>query len=167
MASILNVDKIRANGSTTDGLTIDSSGRITTPARPAFFASLTTTTAFSSIVNGVDLTQYLTTIDYNIGSHYSAANGFVAPIDGIYHFTCGFYYYNASTGELQVFKNGTIWQRLSNSLLGANRNPFSAQASFTMQLSATDAIKLTFSSAVDASMYNGYRNTFFSGFLVG
>ena len=28
MASILNVDKVRATGSTTDGLTIDSSGRV-------------------------------------------------------------------------------------------------------------------------------------------
>ena len=38
MASILNVDKIRAAGSTTDGLTIDSSGRVFKPATPAFHA---------------------------------------------------------------------------------------------------------------------------------
>ena len=38
MASILNVDKIRAAGSTTDGLTIDSSGRVTQPTKPIFMA---------------------------------------------------------------------------------------------------------------------------------
>ena len=38
MASILNVDKIRANGSTTDALTIDSSGRVLRPVIPAFHA---------------------------------------------------------------------------------------------------------------------------------
>ena len=167
MTSILKVSEIQDPTNSNTALSIDSSGRILMPARPAFFASLTLTTAFSSISSGVDLTQYLTTIDYNIGNHYSAANGFVAPIDGIYHFTCGFYYYSASNGELQVFKNGTVWQRLSNSALGANRNPFSAQASFTMQLVVNDAIKMTFASGTNASMYNGHRNTFFSGFLVG
>ena len=35
MASILNVDKVRATGSTTDALTIDSSGRVKQPALPA------------------------------------------------------------------------------------------------------------------------------------
>lgn len=144
-----------------------SGKHVVMPEKPAFFASLAATQSFSSITGGVDLTQYLTSIDFNIGNHYSAANGFVAPIDGVYHFSCGFYYYNASDGELRVFKNGAIYQRLSNSLLGANRNPFSAQASFTMQLVADDAIKMNFSSATNASMYNGYRNTFFSGFLVG
>jgi hypothetical protein len=165
--STLYVDNIYSKTGTSQALTIDSSGRVTTPARPAFCAVLTATTAFSSISSGVDLTQYLTTIDYNIGNHYSAANGFVAPIDGIYHFTCGFYYYSAADGELRVFKNGAIYQRLSNSALGANRNPFSAQASFTMQLSVNDAVKMNFQSFTNASMYDGNRNTFFSGFLVG
>ena len=166
MPSVLKVNEVQ-NIQNLTAMEIDSSGRITTPARPAFFACLAATTAFSSISSGVDLTQYLTSIDFNIGNHYSAANGFVAPIDGIYHFSCGYYYYNASNGELTVHKNGTAHQRLSNSLLGANRNPFSAQASFTMQLAENDAIKMNFSSATNASMYNGYRNTFFSGFLVG
>ena len=166
MSSTIKVDNIQ-NAAGISAMNIDSGGRVLTPARPAFFASLTTTTAFSSISNGVDLTQYLTTIDYNIGNHYSAAKGFVVPIDGIYHFTCGFYYYFASDGELKVYKNNLLWQRLSNSALGANRNPFSAQASFTMQLVANDAIKMSFSSGTNASMFNGNRNTFFSGFLVG
>lgn len=163
----LNVGTIKESTGTTTAMTIDSDGHILTPQRPAFFASLALTTPFTSISGGIDLTQYLTSIDYNIGNHYSAADGFVAPIDGIYHFSCGFYYYSAADGELQAFKNGTVWQRLSNSSLGANRNPFSAQASFTMQLVADDEIKLKFTSFTDASMFNGNRNTFFSGFLVG
>ena len=168
MTSILKVTEIQDPTNSNTALSIDSSGRLTTPARPAFFAYLTNTQNFSSIsVNPVDVTQYLTSIDYNIGSCYSAANGFVAPVDGIYHFSCGFYYYNASNGELRVYKNNLIWQRLSNSLLAAARNPFSGQSSFTMQLDANDAVKLSFTSSSDATMYNGNRNTFFSGFLVG
>ena len=37
MASILNVDKIRRAAGSTDALVIDSSDRITTPTRPAFY----------------------------------------------------------------------------------------------------------------------------------
>ena len=37
MASILNVDKIRGDGQY-DGWTDDSSGRVSTPARPMFHA---------------------------------------------------------------------------------------------------------------------------------
>lgn len=166
MTSILKVDNIQDSGGTA-AISIDSSGRVNTPARPAFFAYMSGTQALSSIINGVDVTQYMTVIDYNIGSHYSSANGFVAPVAGIYHFSCGFYYYSATDGELKVYKNNGLWQRLSNSKLGAARNPFSAQASFTMQLAVNDAVKLSFASASNATMFHGNRNTFFSGFLVG
>jgi hypothetical protein len=165
--SKLYVNEVYAKGSSTKALEIDSSGRVLMPEKPAFFAYTATTHAFSSIINGVDVTQYMTSIDYNIGNYYSAANGFVAPVAGIYHFSCGFYYYSATDGELKVYKNNAVHQRLSNSKLGAARNPFAAQASFTMQLAVNDAVKLSFFSASNATMFNGNRNTFFSGFLVG
>ena len=40
MASILNVDKVRATGSTTDGLTVDSSGRVLIPASQRFLSAV-------------------------------------------------------------------------------------------------------------------------------
>jgi len=161
-------DTINIISGGTTGLTVNSDGYILTPTRPAFFAYLPSTQNLTNIgINPVDITQYLTSIDYNIGSCYSAANGFVAPVDGIYHFTCGFYYYNASDGEIRVYKNNSIWQRLSNSNIQTDANPFSANHSFAMNLSDTDAVKISFTSSDDATMYNGNRNTFFSGFLIG
>ena len=84
MASILNVDKIRATGSTTDGLTIDSVGRILTPKRPAFGVSTSTsinltTATFNKIT--------WNTVDWdNNGDWDTTNNYFVVPITGIYRF---------------------------------------------------------------------------------
>ena len=47
MASELHVDAIKHSGGTS-ALTIDSSGRVFTPVRPAFFAYLNATTSISS-----------------------------------------------------------------------------------------------------------------------
>ena len=80
MASIINVDQVGHSTSGTTALTIDSSGRVLTPARPAFFAYLPSQQVLNS-ASPINITQYLTTIDFNIGNHYSAANGFEAPID--------------------------------------------------------------------------------------
>ena len=55
MASILNVDKIRANGSTTDGLTIDSSGNATFPNRYPKVAIIADVKAYN--VNGGTFTS--------------------------------------------------------------------------------------------------------------
>lgn len=165
MTSVIKVDNIQ-NSSGTAALSIDSSGRILTPARPAFFAYLPSQQALNS-ASEIDITQYLTSIDFNIGGHYSAANGFEAPIDGIYHFQFGFYTYSVNYSELFVYKNGTKFQRLSNANVTTATNPFAAQSSTLMQLSSGDAIKV-YHSAVTANLFgSGNRVTFFSGFLVG
>jgi hypothetical protein len=161
----LNVGTIKEATGTTTAMTIDSTGRILTPARPAFFAYLPSQQALNS-ASDIDITQYLTSIDFNIGNHYSAANGFEAPIDGIYYFQFGFYTYTVNYSELLVYKNGTKFQRLSNPNVTTATNPFAAQSSTLMQLSSGDAIKV-YHSAVTADLFNGDRNTFFSGFLVG
>ena len=166
MSSTLKVQNIAHTGGT-NAMTIDSSGRINQPAKPAFFAYLTVERSLSSIsVNPIDITQYLTGIDYNIGSCYSAANGFVAPMDGIYTFSAGFYYYNAANAEYRVYKNNSIWQRLPSSNIGTANNPFTGNFTWHMQLSTNDAIKISMLSGNNANLFHGNRNTFFCGYMV-
>lgn len=57
MASILNVDKIRATGSTTDAVTIDSSGNMASPGHVVNYAHLniTTSTNISTTNTATDL----------------------------------------------------------------------------------------------------------------
>lgn len=83
MASELGVNTIQhTNG--TDALTIDSSGRILTPKRPAFGVSTST---------GINLTTGTfnkitwSTVDWDYGSNWDTANNyFVVPVTGVYRF---------------------------------------------------------------------------------
>jgi len=83
MASIIGVQELQhTNG--TSAATIDSSGRILTPTRPAFKAISNTT---QSITNATHTKMEWNATSWDIGSNFSTANNeFTAPIDGIYDF---------------------------------------------------------------------------------
>lgn len=85
-----------------NGMIMDSSGRITQPAQPAFQAhSGASSTADSNTI------IFIAT-DYNIGSHYSTSTGrFTAPIAGRYLFTVNGIYTLSSSS--QTFK--WIWRK--------------------------------------------------------
>ena len=89
MASELHVDAIKHSGGTS-AMTIDSSGRILTPARPAFnvWYSGSNISSTNTIVWNNE--------EVNVGSHYNTSNGrFTAPITGIYFFS----WFAVSTGS--------------------------------------------------------------------
>ena len=88
LANSLDMQNITLKGGTTDALTIDSSGRVLTPANPKFSVHLSTITAstdFSSAAGAVPFD----TIDFNIGSCVAISSSvatFTAPITGYYQF---------------------------------------------------------------------------------
>ena len=87
MASILKVNEIQHTGGTS-ALTIDSSGRVLQPAKPAFSVYLSTD---ASAQNFATLTKVrFDTKDFDIGNNVTLDNSavFTAPINGIYHFGC-------------------------------------------------------------------------------
>jgi len=97
MASIINVDKVRATGSTTDGLTVDSNGRILTPNRPFFFA-----TAGAQRDDQTATPIPYTNVVKNIGGHYNSSTyKFTCPVDGIYFFA-GQVYKEGTNGNLKL-----------------------------------------------------------------
>ena len=81
MASTLKVNEIQHTGGTT-ALTMDSTGRILTPARPAFRALKTSSQTASA--NNTLITWDSASI--NTGNHF-ANNVFTAPIAGLYTFS--------------------------------------------------------------------------------
>ena len=119
MASILNVDKIRANGSTTDGLTIDSSGRVLIPQLPCASVGLTTAnTKDTSNPYTSTGTIIFDDVFLNQGSVYDTSNGrFTAPVAGVYELSVSLLQDDDGTvGALDIrfSKNGTDINEGSN-----------------------------------------------------
>ena len=82
MSNLLVQNIKHTNGTTAQ--TIDSTGRVLTPARPAFRARLD---GPSSNATGSQGTIVFNNEDFDIGSNYNTSDGlFTAPIGGIYQF---------------------------------------------------------------------------------
>lgn len=167
MASILNVDKIRAAGSTTDALTIDSSGRVLQPAKPAFYAY--DDQGWAGLTNNTYTLAPLDLTTFNIGSHYNTSTKkFVAPVAGIYFFHGQGYFDPSPRIRLRFTKNGS---EVAFSHANFDGNGCTYSISKTLQLAVNDEIQfyVRLDSSTDGSsdVYYGENHTFFTGFLVG
>ena len=162
MASTLKVNTIQHTGGTS-ALTIDSSGRILTPARPAFKACPTgsgNAGATADIIFG-DVTT-ATTGCHNIGGHYNTSTGkFTAPITGVYvfHFCAGQHGSNVSI--IKFYKNtnacGTMIQNTGDT-------SDTLEASQNLHLAANDFVHMK----ITGGYYEyGADSSFFSGYLLG
>lgn len=158
------LSKITNDGVT--GLTIDSSSRILTPARPAFRGTRAyTATDFSG--SGVDITGY--TEDFDIGSAFDASAGtYTVPITGIYQINVtqdGSSNFSAATN---AFLRLNIDSSAGNFLL-MRQDPEGGQSSSsticqTLSLTAGQVLIVNFTTGTDTSVA---ANFVFSGFLVG
>lgn len=87
MTSILKVSTIQNTAGTT-ALTIDSSGRILQPSKPAFSVYQSTTLSSQNYTS--DTKVPFDTKEFDIGNNVTLNSSavFTAPVDGIYHFGC-------------------------------------------------------------------------------
>ena len=99
MSNLLVQNIKHTNGTTAQ--TVDSGGRVTTPARPVFCA-IRATHQTSAGVGAFDVAIV------NVGNHYSTSTyRFTAPVAGTYWFTCTGLPYTTSSGDFFYFrKNG-------------------------------------------------------------
>ena len=177
MASIINVDKVRATGSTTDGILVDSSGRVTTPAQPAFFAYLSADQSIT--LNSWEKIEFNAT-DFDTGSDFDSSTNyrFVAPVNGVYQFNSSLNPDYTSGSNTRVFarfyKNGSAYAQFAHETLYANDRGI-VSGSITIKLDATDYVEIfIYLEGGTSSVVNGATPsssngapTHFSGFLVG
>ena len=166
--STLKVGTIQDHANSNTAITIDSSGRVTTPARPAFSARLTTNQDFSGI--GTHKAEF-PTAEFNIGNHYNTSNSkFTCPVAGVYLFTVHAYIYTSSSPEVFFYINGTNKARMTNQLASTNVNPNSANGTKLFNLSANDEVEVYIYTNQASSMYWGTTDSpasFFCGYLIG
>ena len=163
MASILGIDTIQHQSGTT-AMTIDSTGRVLTPSRPAFSVFNTSSVTISGMTALV-----FDTATFNIGNHFELSTGkFTAPITGIYLFCFKTMLYNMGTGEYFDFYpyiNGSQKQRFELTGNGGGHTQF--DYSELVQLNANDVFRLYGNDRTTGS-YAMYTNeNRFTGCLIG
>lgn len=163
MTSILKVTEIQdpTNGNT--ALTIDTTGRILTPARPAFFAYKNGGNWQS--FGGTDITLMpFNETSVNIGNCYDTTNyKFVVPVDGVYSFYFQFYA-DGTTNDARIGVDGSyvVFSRNRETGTTVSANYI---ASLTANQEVTAYGRVNISDTNDWFARNDY--SFFSGFLVG
>ena len=162
----LNVSTIKESiGGSNTAMTIDTTGRILTPARPAFRGTISSL-GVDDYTTETTLTSY--TEDFDIGGNFNPTTGiFTAPITGIYQINY-FGSFNgaasATTISFKLIKNSSTEVFISQTdPQGGSQETIGA--SLTLSLTASDAFKLNLLSIADTSV--GIKNIDFSGFLVG
>lgn len=160
MSSVLKVDAIQ-NTAGTSALTIDSSGRILTPARPAFMARRTSNQSSGIVI--------FDTAMINQGSHYNTSDGkFTAPIAGLYSFSSVVLSDMDGTDnyfQLALQINGTSYSSMQGySYLD---NDFSGTLQVIAELSVNDYVQVHFSRNVYGATAATSNYTYFSGYLLG
>lgn len=171
MTSILKVSEIQDPTNSNTALTIDSSGRVTTPARPAFRVKFDVNTSAIDISSNTEINwNTYGSVDFDIGSHFDLANNkYVVPVTGLYQVNAqvAIQSVEVSTGVYLYFNvNG------SNIYMGAINDPQSGGYSTStysslLSFSANDELSIQARTISDTSVVIRQFTTDFSGFLVG
>ena len=171
--STIKVNEVQHTGGTS-AMTVDSSGRVSTPARPAFSLFYD-----SSGTEGVgNNTQVVFTgVHKNIGSHYNTSTGiFTAVVSGFYQFNLVAFGCNSSGGAVSAGSSSSVaLYDNTNSADLARSYHYTQTGSFHPNLSFSSAHYLSASTEVKilpgsgAYLYSDVSDKYckFSGFLIG
>lgn len=158
--------------SSNDSLTVDASGRVTTPYQPAFHVTGLTGDLYASTGSGYITTW--STVNLNRGSHWNNSTGtFTAPVAGTYIFQFDpMYQHNGGDITFQIYKNAAqvAYNNPHTKDSGGYYPPWhNAPISWIGDLSANDTIRFYWASGSSAStfIYSGGLYTRAWGYLLG
>ena len=169
MASILNVDKIRATGSTTDGLNVNSSGQVTLPAIP--FMRMTSTGNVSvTESNGKGTVPFNNIIDSRGITLNTTSYLFQVPVTGLYHFSGSVRWNRAASYVWWTVDDsgGTTVQNSALVLESNNAGSFiTSSGSLVIPLTSGTDYKVVFGDGGNNTANISAAQTFMTIYLVG
>jgi len=149
--STLYVDNIYSKTGTSQALTIDSSGRIVTPARPAFSGTHINVGGNTGLTGDI----IMNTEDFDIGGNYNSSTGvYVVPVTGIYRYSFSGFFSNSTGSNVAANTQSTVGLQTDASgsfdyyhgvTVNFVSSAYYANASFSGLISATasDQLKIT------------------------
>ena len=167
--STLKVGTIQDHSNSITAMTIDSSGRVTTPARPAFKVYMTGNQSAPS--SNTFTTLQFNAENYDIGSNFNTSNyTFTTPVAGIYYFYTS-YSYVANTGSeasgiISISAGGSSIAAVDFYIKGSNAR-YGSCCSTTVQLNAGVAVIARAYGPARAIYGGDYGQTQFCGHLIG
>ena len=171
MASTLKVNTIAHTGGTS-AMTVDSTGRILQPAKPAFSATRTS----SLTVNNSPQTIIYNAVHHNQGSHYNSSNGkFTAPVTGLYYFSAAtsivvladsrFLVLNIQTSDSNF--TGQKLTGRSHAYKAAGTSYAQAQCAGVIPLNANDFVLCKVEVETSSALSVSDSACYFTGYLIG
>ena len=172
MASIIGVNELQHTNGTT-AATIDSSGRILTPARPAFHVNKNgTDQSLGSSTSAVEITWSNAVLD--VGNHFDFSdNSYVVPVTGNYFIQCSikinfsgsagtYWSHTLRADDTQLFQFQQL-QAVANQLGNCVNN-----GSAVYPLTAGQRLTVTVNvSEINCIVDGPTLQTYFSGYLIG
>ena len=171
MASTLKVQNIAHTGGTT-AMTVDSSGRILQPTKPAFSANRSS----SLTIDNSNATVVFNAVTHNQGNHYNSSNGiFTAPVSGLYYLSAAI---GAQiSGDSRYFviylqTSNTSYQdillsRRDNAVNTSGTTYAGVNVSGVVSLTANDAVRVKVEIENSSTATVTDKSCYFTGYLVG
>ena len=170
MASILKVNTIQDATNSNTAISVDTAGRILTPARPSFYA---TKTDAQTISGNTQTDIIMNSAITNVGSCYDTSNGlFTAPITGIYYIHAQWAgvvandnrYFNCYVQD-QSDTKVLVGRHHTNTTSGTTYG--TSHTSGVVSLSSGNTLKVRVEVENSMALYVGDRGNCFTGYLIG
>jgi len=182
MASILKVNTIQDATNSTTAISVDTAGRVTTPARPFFEVRKSGNQTGITATNTSNATIItFNVVGSNVGSHFDTSTGrFTAPVTGVYQFNFSILLQDIGNsddgihvsffidGNHQIYFSRAVGEAAQGYQGYGGYLPVQGSASFLLSANSLLDIRTFYAGGGDGfGVYGGTDWSHFSGYLIG